>query len=974
MRKIVLFALVFSAFGLMINNSASQIYDPPNETYTWEWQEYGPRVDEVYFKIIKPERPLDPAQELYVDSFDGSFDDWTMVGDSPYLNATDYPDSCVESNTYCNIIGFFSFEDMDPLGAGEEITGVTIDAYAWSDSPEIDCDIYIFGLDFNWIYIGSIEASNTWSWVFPSFYTDITPYTNTSEMISDLRVALHYYTSDYSSGSTVIVDALRLSIYTRPLEDGEIRHRQVTALQTGEIDVLPPSYQQDFPSTYFINMLKQEGFSTITAPWFNYFEIGFNMRKWPFEEGTTGNAFRHAIAHLVPRDDLTTIVNNTVGWNVYNKLDTHLPTSLPAWLNTEVDLHPYNSTEATVILTGAGFTFDVGLNNWRAPNGTELPVMKVFVPPHEPASVPYDVVERIVNEMHDIGLNSVEIQPMDFQSYMNQVKYDHDFDMYWSGWGLDDSPSFLYLFFHASQDVSGLLNVVGIHNSTLDTELEVIQFSTNVTAIQEAVFEAQVLLSELLPRIPLFTKNLMSIFNPNLDGIVNMYGYGADNQWTFLNIHRHGIPLGGTLNWTLPRSPEFITPVKTYNWDTGLDVLDCIFDGLLAVDPGTGELMPWLATNWTIRAWDYGGLSLGMNMTFWLRDDVYWQDSVEFTAEDVKFSLEYIQEHQLREFGENLVEVVIPPANPYVVEVHLNTSSYWLLDDITQVAASFPKHIWDSIADPQNFRPWTESHPNATGLTKLIGTGPFYFVEYVPGDYVLLRRNTSYFKKLPTSTSKEVGVSGGNVSNVARTSSVEIPPGALTENTTITIEQYPTSDYGGFLINQSDNIVSYGVYDFGPEGTTFEGNVTITLTYNETAVDENQLEQLVVYSSDDGVNWHKITIESVDTIENTITIKVNHFSLFVALQSPTPQEAIERLVAAVEGMNLQQGIDNSLDAKLASALDALDALNADQRSDAVNKLNAFMNEVEAQRGKKLSAEQADYLMSEAQGVVDRIQR
>lgn len=974
MRKIILFALVLSVFGLMINTSASTIYDPPNETYTWEWQEYGPRVDEVYFKIIKSERPLNPAQELYVDSFDGSFDDWTMVGDSPYLNATDYPDGCVESNTYCNIIGFFSFEGMAPLGAGEEIEGVTIDAYAWSDGPEIDCDIYIFGSDFNWIWIGSIEASNTWSWVFPSFYTDITPYTNTSEKISDLRVALHYYTPDSSSGSTVKVDALRLSIYTRPLEIGEEGHRQVTALQAGEIDVLPPSYLQSHPPIYSINMLKQEGFSIINAPMFNYFEIGFNMRKWPFKEDTTGNALRHAIAHLVPKDDLTAMANNTYGFNVYCQLDTHLPTSLPAWLNTEVDLHPYNSTEATVILTDAGFTFDAGLNNWRAPNGTELPVMKFFAPLHEQAPIPYAVVERIVSEMHDIGLNSVEIQPMDFQSYMYQVRNEHDFDMYWSGWGLENSPNFLYLFFHSSQDVSGLLNVVGIHNSTLDAQLEVIQFSTDITAIEEAVSTAQVMLSELLPRIPIFTRNLMSIFNPTLDGIVNMYGYGAGNQWTFLNIHRHGILLGGALNWTLPRSPEFITPVKTYYWDTASDVLDCIFDGLLAVDPGTGELMPWIASNWEIEPWTAPGGILGMNMTFWLRDDVYWQDNVEFTAEDVKFSLEYIQEHQLREFGENLVEVVIPPANPYVVEVHLNTSSYWLLDDITQVAASFPRHIWDSVADPQDFKPWTEPHPTFPGLTKLIGTGPFCFVEYVPGDYALLRRNPNYFKKLPTSTSEEVGVSGGTVSNVAGTASVEIPSGALTENTTISIEQHPASDYGGFLINQSDNIVSYGVYDFGPEGTTFEDNVTITLTYNEIAVDESQLEQLIVYFSDDGVAWYPIAVENVDTIENTITIKVDHFSLFVVFQLPTPEEAIEGLVADVEGMNLQQGIDNSLDTKLASALDALDALNAEQRNDAVNKLNAFMNEVEAQRGKKLTDEQADYLASEAQGIVDLIQR
>lgn len=67
----------------------------------------------------------------------------------------------------------------------------------------------------------------------------------------------------------------------------------------------------------------------------------------------------------------------------------------------------------------------------------------------------------------------------------------------------------------------------------------------------------------------------------------------------------------------------------------------------------------------------------------------------------------------------------------------------------------------------------------------------------------------------------------------------------------------------------------------------------------------------------------------------------------------TLQNAISKLIKDVENMNLQQGIDNSLDAKLTAALDALEALNAEHRNDAVNKLYASMNEVEVQRRKNL---------------------
>ena len=52
-------------------------------------------------------------------------------------------------------------------------------------------------------------------------------------------------------------------------------------------------------------------------------------------------------------------------------------------------------------------------------------------------------------------------------------------------------------------------------------------------------------------------------------------------------------------------------------------------------------------------------------------------------------------------------------------------------------------------------------------------------------------------------------------------------------------------------------------------------------------------------------------------------------------------------------MNLANNIDNSLDAKLDNAFGAWAAENFDQRQDVVNKLQSFINAVEAQRGKKI---------------------
>jgi len=47
-------------------------------------------------------------------------------------------------------------------------------------------------------------------------------------------------------------------------------------------------------------------------------------------------------------------------------------------------------------------------------------------------------------------------------------------------------------------------------------------------------------------------------------------------------------------------------------------------------------------------------------------------------------------------------------------------------------------------------------------------------------------------------------------------------------------------------------------------------------------------------------------------------------------------------------------------------------LNKGQENAAINKLNAFINQIEAQRGKKITDEEADTLIAEAQRIIDSI--
>jgi parallel beta-helix repeat protein len=81
-----------------------------------------------------------------------------------------------------------------------------------------------------------------------------------------------------------------------------------------------------------------------------------------------------------------------------------------------------------------------------------------------------------------------------------------------------------------------------------------------------------------------------------------------------------------------------------------------------------------------------------------------------------------------------------------------------------------------------------------------------------------------------------------------------------------------------------------------------------------------------------------------------------------------PLEALEELIETLETEELPKGTENSLSAKLKGAIHLMSIGN---ENGAIHKLMDFISQVEAQRGKKLVDDQADYLISEAQRIIDR---
>lgn len=79
---------------------------------------------------------------------------------------------------------------------------------------------------------------------------------------------------------------------------------------------------------------------------------------------------------------------------------------------------------------------------------------------------------------------------------------------------------------------------------------------------------------------------------------------------------------------------------------------------------------------------------------------------------------------------------------------------------------------------------------------------------------------------------------------------------------------------------------------------------------------------------------------------------------------------IQDLIDAVNVLNLKKGISNALDSKLMSAASSLEDMKASNDMAVVNKLYAFISNVDAQAGKMIPEQDAEKLIASAQSIIE----
>jgi len=201
-----------------------------------------------------------------------------------------------------------------------------------------------------------------------------------------------------------------------------------------------------------------------------------------------------------------------------------------------------------------------------------------------------------------------------------------------------------------------------------------------------------------------------------------------DNEYNFLDSEDDVIDIGPVRGGVLKlysTNPDTLNPILTNNKYVR-DYSAFVFESLVTLDRSQ-KAVPTLAKSWEVS-------DDGLTWTFHLEENVFWHDNMPFTAEDVEFTINAIISSPNSSYKPNVSNITMFSAiDRKTFRIVLKNPNSFTAELMT--FPILPKHYFEGeelASSPKNNSP--------------MGTGPYKFAEYNPGQYVKLKSNENWWK------------------------------------------------------------------------------------------------------------------------------------------------------------------------------------------------------------------------------------
>ncbi|MDQ3780050.1 MAG: ABC transporter substrate-binding protein, partial [Chloroflexota bacterium] len=182
---------------------------------------------------------------------------------------------------------------------------------------------------------------------------------------------------------------------------------------------------------------------------------------------------------------------------------------------------------------------------------------------------------------------------------------------------------------------------------------------------------------------------------------------------------------GGTMTWAQELDPVSLDPHTTSNF-SAVQAIEHVYQSLTMYDESL-NVVPSLAESWEMPN--------DTTYIMHLRQGVKWHDDSDFTADDVKYSLERLLAPETAGPYATWFNAIktIDIVDPHTVQFNLDAPFAPLLANFAAMRGS--SIIKKDAAENSNLQ------------LEAIGTGPFKMTEYVPESHFTLTKNENYWEE-----------------------------------------------------------------------------------------------------------------------------------------------------------------------------------------------------------------------------------